>query len=80
MRAVYPTREILCAAPDENIPELLKTITAAYAPGTAVLLKSPAREKLLSKAAPFTDAAQPKNGKATFYICSGGACREEISE
>lgn len=80
LSAVYPTREILCAAPDESTPELLKTITAAYAPETTVLLKSPARARLLAKAAPFTETAQPKNGKAAFYICSGGACREEISE
>lgn len=78
LSAAYPTRELLCAAPDEAVPELLKTVTSAYSPETAVILKSPAREKLLAKAAPFTEAAQAKGGKAVFYVCSGGVCREEI--
>ena len=41
MGAVYPTREILCAAPDETEPELLRAVTARYAPELTVLLKTP---------------------------------------
>ena len=43
LSAVYPAKEILCAAPDEAVPELLKAVTARYSPELTVLLKSPAR-------------------------------------
>ena len=77
--AVYPTRELLCVAPDETVPELLKTITSRYSPELTVLLKSPEREKELSQAAPFTQAAVSRDGNAAFYVCENGACREGLS-
>lgn len=79
LSAVYPAKEILCAAPDEAVPELLKAVTARYSPELTVLLKSPARAGALAAAAPFTDSAQPKDGKAAFYICENGACREGVA-
>lgn len=79
LSAVYPAKEILCAAPDEAVPELLKAVTARYSPELTVLLKSPARAGALASAAPFTDSAQPKDGKAAFYICENGACRKGVA-
>lgn len=76
MGAVYPTREILCAAPDEAEPELLRTVTARYSPELSVLLKTPARASTLAELAPFTASAEAKDGKPSFYICENGACRE----
>ena len=76
MGAVYPTREILCAAPDETVPELLHTVTARYAPELTVLLKTPARAAALAQVAPFTASAETDGGKARFYVCGSGACRE----
>ena len=76
MGAVYPTREILCAAPDETEPELLRAVTARYAPELTVLLKTPSRAAALAEVAPFTVSAAAKDGRAGFYVCENGACRE----
>ncbi len=76
MGAVYPTREILCAAPDETVPELLRAVTARYAPELTVLLKTPARDAALAEIAPFTASAAAEDGRAHFYLCENGACRE----
>ena len=76
MSAVYPTREILCAAPDETTPELLRTVTARYAPELTVLLKTPALAAALAEIAPFTASADAKDGAARFFICENNTCRE----
>lgn len=73
--AVYPTREILCAAPDNAVPPLLRTVTARYAPELSVLLKTPDNAAALALAVPFTANAEAKDGTAQFYICENGACR-----
>ena len=70
----YPTRELVCAAPDEELPEALRAVLGRYAPELCVLLKTPARETELALAAPFTAAFEPKDGKAAFYVCAGGVC------
>lgn len=75
LSGVYPTREILCVAPDEAVPELLKTISSRYSPELTVLLKSPRREEELAKAAAFSRDAHSNGGSAGFYICENGACR-----
>lgn len=75
LSATYPTREILCAAPDEHVPELLHTVTARYSPELTVLLKTPSRADALGKVAPFTADAAPDGERARFYICENGTCR-----
>ena len=80
LSAVYPVREILCAAPDETVPVLLKSVTSRYAPELTVLLSSPARAAALAEAAPFTRTAQPgSDGRPCFYVCENGVCREGIT-
>lgn len=76
LSSVYPTRELLCVSPEENIPELLTAVTGRYSPELTVLLKSPRRENALSQTAPFTASAQCRDGKSTFYLCENGACRQ----
>ena len=71
----FPTRELVCAAPDEETPEALRAVLGRWAPELAVLLKTPARAAALALAAPFTADLEPKDGKAAFYLCEGGACR-----
>ena len=78
--AVYPTREIVCAAPGEDAPETLRAVTAKYAPELTVLLKTPARAEALTKAAPFTADYAPQGGQSAWYICSGGACQLPVTE
>lgn len=72
MSLVYPTKELVCAA--ESVPELLDTVTGKYAPELTVLLKTPEQAQALAAFAPFTREMKMLDGKATFYVCSGGAC------
>lgn len=76
MSAEFPTREILCAAPDEHVPELLRAVTARYSPELTVLLKTPARAAALAEAAPFTATAAPSGDTPAFYICENCTCRK----
>lgn len=72
MSLVYPTKELVCAA--DAVPELLDSVTGKYAPELTVLLKTPEQAELLSSFAPFTHDMKMLDGKATFYLCSGGTC------
>lgn len=80
MDQIYPTRELVCAAPGEEAPATLQTVTAKYAPELTVLLKTPENAAALAKAAPFTMEYAPKDGKAAFYLCSGGVCQLPLSD
>ena len=74
METVYPTREIVCAAPDEEEPAMLSAVRAKYSPELEILLKTPASADALAAVASFTFGCAPKDGKAQFYICEGGHC------
>ena len=80
MDEIYSTRELVCAAPGEETPDMLKTITARYAPELSVLLKTPARADVLAQAAPFTADYVPKDGKAAFYLCANGVCQLPLAD
>ena len=80
MDEIYSTRELVCAAPDEKVPEMLKTVTGKYAPELSVLLKTPENAEALAKAAPFTADYAPKDGKAAFYLCSNGVCQLPLTD
>ena len=80
MDEIYSTRELVCAAPDDKAPEMLKTITARYAPELSVLLKTPARADVLAQAAPFTADYTPKGGKAALYLCTNGVCQLPLTD
>ena len=76
----YGTRETVCAAPDEKLPAGLQSILSRYAPELSVLLKTPARAGALEEAAPFTIGMDCKDGRPTYYICTGGACSLPVTE
>ena len=78
--AVSRTRELVCAAPDETKPEALLRTEKRYAPELTILFKTPARAALLAEAAPFTAEYAPQNGKAAYYVCSGGACQLPVTD
>lgn len=78
--AVLPTQELVCAAPDETAPEPLRAVERKYAPELEILLKTPSRAAALAEAAPFTAPYAPLDGKAAYYLCSGGACRLPVTE
>ena len=70
----FPTRELVCAAPGEEVPAALYSVLARYAPELTVLLKTPGRAAALAEAAPFTEGCAPLEGRAAFYVCENGAC------
>ena len=74
------TRELVCALPDGRLPEALMTVMGRYAPELTVLVKTPDNAGALAEAAPFTAGMQPQNGKAAYYICSGGTCSLPVTE
>ncbi|MGX8693154.1 MAG: hypothetical protein ACSW8E_05280, partial [Clostridia bacterium] len=78
--AVTPTQELVCAAPDEAVPEALRAVERKYAPELEILLKTPARAAALAEAAPFSADYGPKDGRAVFSLCSGGVCRLPATE
>lgn len=69
---VFPTKELVCAA--ETLPEALDTVMARYFPELTLLVKTPENKEELASFAPFTKELWLKDGKAAFYLCSGGAC------
>jgi len=80
MELIYPTKELVCAAADEEEPAMLAAVRAKYAPELEVLLKTPSSAETLADAAPFTADCAPRGGKAQFYICTGGQCSLPVTE
>lgn len=79
MRALSPTRELLCVCPGENAPDILRAVTSRYSPELTVLLKTPERAAKLAEAAPFTAHAEAKDERPAFFVCENGTCRESMS-
>jgi uncharacterized protein len=78
LSGVYPTKEILLALPDENIPESFRAVTSGYAPDLTVTVKTPAQSAKLTQVAPFSASCGCKDGKPTIYVCQNGAYSEPI--
>ncbi len=76
----HGSRETVCVLPDERLPDSLKTIQSRYAPELTLLLKSPGRAEALDRAAPFTREMTARDGKVTWYVCSGGQCGLPVTE
>ncbi|MBQ9248860.1 MAG: thioredoxin domain-containing protein [Oscillospiraceae bacterium] len=77
LHLLYPTRELVCVC--RELPALLKSVTGKYAPELSVLVKRPGDEALAAFA-PFTEPFAMQGEKATFYLCSGGACSLPFTE
>ncbi len=76
----HGSRETVCVLPDERLPDSLQSIRGRYAPELTLLLKSPARAETLGRVAPFTRDMTAVDGKATYYVCSGGQCARPVTE
>lgn len=78
-QAVYPSRELVCATAEKNIPEELHNyLTQNPLPNLTVLIKNHENQAELEKTIPFTASYPiPENG-AVYYLCQGGACSAPI--
>ena len=78
MDALYPHRELVCAAQDGLPDELLQYLKENTAEDICVLLKTKTNAGLLSQCAPFArDYPVPETG-ATYYLCENGACKAPV--
>ena len=76
----HGTKETVAALPDESFPPSLRTILERWSPELTVLVKTPARAGALTAAAPFTADMGVRDGKATYYVCTGGACARPVTD
>lgn len=80
MDALYPHRELVCAASDGLPGELAEYLKEHPADDLQVLLKTRENAETLAECAPFTkDYPIPEQG-SMYYLCEGGACKAPVSE
>lgn len=78
MDALYPHRELVCAAQDGLPDELLQYLKENSADDIQVLLKAEFNAEALAQCAPFTqDYPIPETG-AAYYLCENGACKAPV--
>ena len=79
MDALYPHRELVCAASD-GLPSVLATFLRNNpADDLQVLLKTKENADTLAECAPFTkDYPIPEQG-TMYYLCENGACKAPVS-
>lgn len=80
MDALYPHRELVCAARDGMPGEVEVYLKNHPADDLHVLLKTKRNAEALAKCASFTiDYPIPEEG-AIYYLCENGACNAPVSE
>lgn len=78
MDALYPHRELVCAASNGLPEELNNYLREHSADNPQVLLKTEDNADQLAQCAPFTsDYPIPKEGEM-YYLCEGGACKAPV--
>lgn len=80
MDALYPHRELACAASDGLPGELKDYLKKHPADALYVLLKTKENAETLAECAPFTKD-YPIPGQGTmYYLCENGACKAPVSD
>ena len=80
MNALYPHRELVCAARDGLPGELKDYLKKHPADALYVLLKTKENAEALAECTPFTkDYPIPEQG-TMYYLCEGGACKAPVPE
>lgn len=76
--ALYPHRELVCAAKGGLPDELEKYLAEHPAEDIQVLLKTEANTEILTQCAPFIqDYPIPETG-AMYYLCENGSCKAPV--
>ena len=79
LEAVAPSRELLCAAPEEPPVEFLQFMRQNHG-NLHCLVMNRQNQALLSTLAPFTSAYPIPERGALYYLCQNGACRQPTGE
>lgn len=80
MDALYPHKELVCAATSGIPEELLAHLREKPADNLHILLKTKENAEALTQCAPFTaDYPIPEQG-AMYYLCENGACKAPVSD
>ncbi len=80
MEALYPHRELVCAAKDGLPDELRDYLKEHPADDLSILLKTAENGDALAQCAPFTRTYPvPENG-AAYYLCENGACEAPVTK
>ncbi|SHH78320.1 hypothetical protein SAMN02745823_01007 [Sporobacter termitidis DSM 10068] len=75
MTALYPSREVVCAAPsDDEVKDIRKALSRVFLPNTSVLVKTKDNEALLDEIAPFAKTYLVMGKKTSFYLCENKTC------
>jgi len=78
MDALYPHRELVCAA-KEGLPAELENYLAEHpADDIGVLLKTESNAEALAQCAPFTQDYPIAQTGAMYYLCENGACKAPV--
>ena len=80
MDALYPHRELVCAARDGVPSELRDYLKREPADDLQILLKTADNAQALSKCAPFTESYPVPQEGAVYYLCENGACKAPVRE
>ena len=80
MDALYPHKELVCAAKSEIPLELLAYLKEKPADNLHILLKTEENAEELTRCASFTaDYPIPEQG-TMYYLCENGACKAPVSD
>lgn len=80
MDALYPHRELVCAASNGMPEEVRNYLLEHSADNLQVLLKTEDNADQLAQCAPFTsDYPIPKQGEM-YYLCEDGACKAPVAD
>ena len=80
MDALYPHKELVCAATRGIPAELMAFLKEKSSDNLQILLKTEENAEELTRCAPFTkDYPIPEQG-AMYYLCENGACKAPVSD
>ena len=80
MDALYPHKELVCAATRGIPAELMAFLKEKSSDNLQILLKTEENAEALTRCAPFTkDYPIPEQG-VMYYLCENGACKAPVSD